>query len=83
MAAAPWASRAAGIGGEAASAGKVLRQNVLAAASILQADPKTLDIAGIVVDAESGRERMELDEVARVVYFRPDTCRPAFRPSSW
>src|SRR4029077_10918252 len=41
-----WASRAAGIGGEAAwQAGKVLRGNVLAAAaSILQADPKALEI---------------------------------------
>ena len=77
-----WASRAAGIGGEAAwQAGKVLRANVLAAAaSILQADPKTLDIrAGIVVDADTGRERMPLDEVARVVYFRPDTLPPGFQ----
>ena len=77
-----WASRAAGIGGEAAwQAGKALRDNVLAAAaSILQADPKALDIrAGIVVDADSGRERMGLDEVARVVYFRPDTLPPGFQ----
>ncbi len=77
-----WASRAAGIGGEAAwQAGKALRGNVLAAAaSILQADPKTLDIrGGIVVDADSGRERMGLDEVARVVYFRPDTLPPGFQ----
>jgi aerobic carbon-monoxide dehydrogenase large subunit len=77
-----WASRAAGIGGEAAwQAGKALRANVLAAAaSILQADPKALDIrGGIVVDADSGRERMPLDEVARVVYFRPDTLPPGFQ----
>ncbi len=77
-----WASRAAGIGGEAVwQAGKALRANVLAAAaSILQADPKTLDIRnGIVVDADSGRERMGLDEVARVVYFRPDTLPPGFQ----
>jgi aerobic carbon-monoxide dehydrogenase large subunit len=77
-----WASRAAGIGGEAAwQAGKVLRANVLAAAaSILQADPKALDIRnGIVVDADTGRERMGLDEVARVVYFRPDTLPPGFQ----
>ncbi len=77
-----WASRAAGIGGEAAwQAGKALRQHVLAAAaSILQADPQALDIrAGIVVDAETGRERMGLDEVARVVYFRPDTLPPGFQ----
>src|ERR1700730_17481867 len=65
-----WASRAAGIGGEAAwQAGKALRANVLAAAgSMLQADPKTLDVrAGIVVDADSGRERVPLEEVARIV----------------
>jgi len=77
-----WASRAAGIGGEAAwQAGKALRGNVLAAAaSILQADPQTLDIrAGIVVDADTGRERLGLDEVARVVYFRPDTLPPGFQ----
>jgi carbon-monoxide dehydrogenase large subunit len=77
-----WASRAAGIGGEAAwQAGKALRANVLAAAaSILQADPKALDIrAGLVVDADTGRERMGLDEVSRVVYFRPDTLLPGFQ----
>jgi carbon-monoxide dehydrogenase large subunit len=77
-----WASRAAGIGGEAAwQAGKALRVNVLAAAaSILQADPKTLDIrAGVVVDGDTARERMGLDEVARVVYFRPDTLPPDFQ----
>jgi carbon-monoxide dehydrogenase large subunit len=77
-----WASRAVGIGGEAAwQAGKALRANVLAAAAlILQADPKALDIrAGIVVDADTGRERMGLDEVARVVYFRPDTLPPDFQ----
>jgi carbon-monoxide dehydrogenase large subunit len=77
-----WASRAAGIGGEAAwQAGKALRANVLAAAaSILQADPKALDIrGGIVVDADTGRERMGLDEVTRIVYFRPDTLPPGFQ----
>jgi carbon-monoxide dehydrogenase large subunit len=77
-----WASRAAGIGGEAAwQAGKALRANVLAAAaSILQANPRVLDIrAGVVVDADTGRERMGLDEVARVVYFRPDTLPPGFQ----
>ena len=77
-----WASRAAGIGGEAAwQAGKALRENVLAAAaSILQADPKMLDIReGVVVDADTGRERMPLEEVARIVYFRPDTLPPGFQ----
>jgi carbon-monoxide dehydrogenase large subunit len=77
-----WASRAAGIGGEAAwQAGKALRANVLAAAaSILQADPRDLDIrGGVVVDADTGRERMALEEVARIVYFRPDTLPPGFQ----
>ena len=71
-----WASRAAGIGGEAAwQAGKALRGNVLAVAgSILQAKPETLDIRnGVVVDGDSGKERIGLDEVARIAYFRPDT----------
>jgi CO/xanthine dehydrogenase Mo-binding subunit len=71
-----WASRAAGIGGEAAwQAGKALRGNVLAVAgSILQATPNMLDIRnGVVVDAATGTERISLEEVARIAYFRPDT----------
>jgi carbon-monoxide dehydrogenase large subunit len=71
-----WASRAAGIGGEAAwQAGKALRGNVLAvAASILQAKPEALDIRnGVVVDAANGTERLALEELARIAYFRPDT----------
>src|SRR6202043_1661698 len=74
--------RAAGIGGEAAwQAGKALRSNVLAvAASILQADPKALDIRNAaVVDTDTGRERVGLDEVARIAYFRPDTLPPGFQ----
>jgi carbon-monoxide dehydrogenase large subunit len=77
-----WASRAAGIGGEAAwQAGKALRGNVLAlAGSILQADAAALDIRnGVVVDADTGRERLGLDEVARIAYFRPDTLPPGFQ----
>jgi carbon-monoxide dehydrogenase large subunit len=71
-----WASRAAGIGGEAAwQAGKALRGNVLSvAASILQAKPEMLDIRnGIVVDKATGTERLSLEELARIAYFRPDT----------
>jgi len=77
-----WASRAAGIGGEAAwQAGKALRANVLAvAASILQAKPDELDIRnGIVVDKVKGTERLQLDELARIAYFRPDTLPPGFQ----
>ena len=77
-----WASRAAGIGGEAAwQAGKALRANVLAcAASILQATPDDLDIRdGVVVDRASGSERLPLSELARIAYFRPDTLPPGFQ----
>jgi carbon-monoxide dehydrogenase large subunit len=77
-----WASRAAGIGGEAAwQAGRALRANVLAcAASILQAKPEHLDIrSGSVVDADSGAERLPLHELARIAYFRPDTLPPGFQ----
>jgi carbon-monoxide dehydrogenase large subunit len=71
-----WASRAAGIGGEAAwQAGKALRANVLElAAAMLQAKPGDLDIrSGVVVDRTSGAERLPLEELARIAYFRPDT----------
>ncbi len=77
-----WASRAAGIGGEAAwQAGKALRANVLAcAASILQAKPENLDISnGSVVDRDGGTERLPLHELARIAYFRPDTLPPGFQ----
>ncbi len=44
------------------------------AGTILQAPPQDLDIRdGVVVDRDTGRERMSLDEVARITYFRPDT----------
>ena len=77
-----WASRAAGIGGEAAwQAGKALRANVLAVAgAMLQAKPEELDIRnGIVIDKKKGTERLPLDELARVAYFRPDTLPPGFQ----
>lgn len=76
-----WASRAAGIGGEAAwQAGRALRENILkVAAVILQAEAAALDIVeGQVVDGQ-GQARVGLDEIARVAYFRPDTLPPDFQ----
>jgi CO/xanthine dehydrogenase Mo-binding subunit len=76
-----WGSRAAGIGGEAAvQAGTALRRNILALAGIiLQADPARLDIrAGRVVDLD-GTERVGLDELARIAYFRADTLPTDFQ----
>ncbi len=78
-----WASRAAGIAGEATlQAGKVLRENVLTVAgAILQAAPAALDIReGRIVDAATGRERMDLEELSRIVYFRPDTLPAGVNP---
>ena len=75
-------SGGAGIAGEAAlQAAKALRHNVLDVAAImLQADAASLDIrTGVVVDRATGEERMPLEEVARVAYFRPDTLPADFQ----
>jgi aerobic carbon-monoxide dehydrogenase large subunit len=78
-----WASRGAGIGGEAAlRAAKILRSNILdVAAAILQSSPAELDIANdAIVNIHDGATRIELRELARIVYFRPDTLPPGVRP---
>ena len=78
-----WASRGAGIGGEAAlQATKVLRKNILdVAAAILQANPSELDIVDNgVVNVADGAPRIELSELGRIVYFRPDTLPPGVQP---
>jgi carbon-monoxide dehydrogenase large subunit len=71
-----WASRGAGIGGEAVlQAGKVLRQHILdVAAAILHVEAESLNLVnGMVLDKLSGQAQMPLSEVGRVAYFRPDT----------
>ncbi len=71
-----WASRGAGIGGEAAlQAGNALREQILQiAGAMLQAAPDSLDVrGGVVVDRASGAERLPLEELGRIVYFRGDT----------
>jgi CO/xanthine dehydrogenase Mo-binding subunit len=78
-----WASRGAGIGGEAAlQAAKILRKNILdVAAAILQSTPAGLDIVdNRIVNASDGAPRIELRELARIVYFRPDTLPPGVQP---
>lgn len=77
-----WASRAAGIGGEAAvQAGKALRAQILEIAGIvLQSEPANLDIReGRVVDMADGRDRIGLDEIGRIAYFRADTLPKDFQ----
>jgi len=71
-----WASRGAGIGGEAVlQAGRALRANILeVAAHILKAEKAELDIVGsAVVNRLTREKKLELGEVGRVAYFRPDT----------
>jgi len=71
-----WASRGAGIGGEAVlQSGKALKSNILdVAAAILNVDKNTLDItANEVFDKITGATKLPLAEVGRVGYFRPDT----------
>src|SRR3954467_3581020 len=71
-----WASRGAGIGGEAVlQAGRALRSNVLdIAAAILKTDKAELDIAGnAVVHKLTTEKKLDLAELGRVAYFRPDT----------
>jgi carbon-monoxide dehydrogenase large subunit len=71
-----WASRGAGIGGEAVlQAGRALRSNLLDVASaILKVDKHELDIrANHVVNRLSGEPKIPLAELGRIAYFRPDT----------
>jgi carbon-monoxide dehydrogenase large subunit len=71
-----WASRGAGIGGEAVlQAGRALRSNLLDVASaILKVDKQELDIqANHIANRLTGESKIPLDELGRVAYFRPDT----------
>jgi len=71
-----WASRGAGIGGECVlQSGKELRSRILdVAAAILKTDKAELDVANNEIVNKLSREpRLELPELGRVAYFRPDT----------
>src|SRR5688572_18408561 len=71
-----WASRGAGIGGEAVLlAGRALRANVLELASqILKIGKEELDIAeNSVIHKLTQDKKLPLEELGRIGYFRPDT----------
>jgi carbon-monoxide dehydrogenase large subunit len=71
-----WASRGAGIGGEAVLlAGRALRSNMLdVAAVVLKMDKAELDIReNHVINLLTREPKMPLAELGRVAYFRPDT----------
>ncbi len=77
-----WASRGAGIGGEAVlQAGRALRSNILdIAAVVLNMDKAELDIVGNeVVNKLTLESKLPLVELGRVAYFRPDTLPPKFQ----
>jgi aerobic carbon-monoxide dehydrogenase large subunit len=78
-----YGSRGAGIGGEATwKAGQTLRTQILELAGVLlQTDASTLDIRdSIVVDGESGNERITLEELGNIAFLRsyelPDDYHP-------
>jgi carbon-monoxide dehydrogenase large subunit len=71
-----WASRGAGIGGEAVLlAGLALKENILKiAAAMLQVEASTLALKqGKVIDRMTNVEKLPLSEIGRVGYFRTDT----------
>ena len=78
-----WASRGAGIGGEAVlQAGRALRDNIIAtAAAILQREGSGLRVfRGGVIDAVSQQPLLDLAELGRIAYFRSDTLPKNFTP---
>ena len=78
-----WASRGAGIGGEAMlQAAHALKTQVLDVAGVMLQSPVAApDIRnGAVVDAETGAERITLDALARTVYYRGNELPSDLKP---
>ena len=78
-----WASRGAGIGGEAVlQAAQALRANILqvAAAALGRAADGLAVHRDAVVDVADGAVLMALSELGRIAYFRPDTLPAGFTP---
>ncbi|NND42839.1 MAG: xanthine dehydrogenase family protein [Silicimonas sp.] len=77
-----WASRGAGIGGEAMlQAAVALKDQVLdVAASILQTTRGNLDIRGGQITDPDGSERMSLSDLARTVYYRGNELPSDLKP---
>ncbi len=78
-----WASRAAGIGGEAVlQAGLALKKNILEVAGrLLKDDASKFDIRDFsVVRRDTGEEAIGLAELARIVYYRGNELPDDFQP---
>ena len=77
-----WASRGAGIGGEAVLlAGRALLSNILDIASkILKTEKETLGLANNhIIDKLTREKKLPLEELGRVAHFRPDTLPADFQ----
>lgn len=77
-----WASRGAGIGGEAVLlASRQLRSNLLAmAAAYLKRDVDGMTVRlGVVVDRKNGAPLITLAELGSIAYFRPDLLPAGFQ----
>ena len=76
-----WASRGAGIGGEAVlQAGLALRANIVKVAeAILQREGLAVQ-RDEIIDVATGEVIMPLAELGRIAYFRPDTLPAGFTP---
>jgi carbon-monoxide dehydrogenase large subunit len=78
-----WASRGAGIGGEAVlQAGRALRENLRKmAAVLLKKETLEIDIRdGQVIECLGGKSLMGVAELGRIAYFRPDTLPAGLLP---
>ncbi len=77
-----YGSRGAGVGGEAAlRAAAKLRSSILKiAAALLQAAPEDLSLADGEVRGADGVSRIDLAEISRIAYFRPDTLPRDLQP---
>jgi aerobic carbon-monoxide dehydrogenase large subunit len=78
-----WASRGAGIGGEAVlQAGIALRKNILKTASVILKRPETeLAVsAGEIIDLATKAVVLTMNDLGRIAYFRSDTLPNDFTP---
>lgn len=76
-----WASRGAGIGGEAVlQAGLALRANILKVAAVILKREGLAVQRDEIIDVATGESVMPLAELGRIAYFRPDTLPPGFTP---
>jgi carbon-monoxide dehydrogenase large subunit len=76
-----WASRGAGIGGEAVlQAGLALRANIVKVAEVILKREGLAVQRDEIIDAATGESLLSLAELGRIAYFRSDTLPAGFTP---